>query len=108
MRRHAFLMAFVFTTISFGLQLSSSGQSPATTAQENTAPARFAYGGNAAQNPAAFIGNLIFLPVRIDQGKPLLFELDSSASATSVDPNYPPKSSSFSKTISFVPNWLIS
>jgi len=107
MRRHAFLMAFVFTTISFGLQLSSSGQSPATTAQENTAPARFAYGGNAAQNPAAFIGNLIFLPVRIDQGKPLLFELDSSASATSVDPSYAPNASTSANSGAFVPNCVL-
>src|ERR1700728_41260 len=107
MRRHAFLMAFVFTTISFGLQLSSSGQSPATTAQENTAPARFAYGGNDAQKHAAVIGNLIFLPVRIDQGKPLLFELDSSASATSVDPSYAPNASTSANSGAFVPNCVL-
>jgi hypothetical protein len=91
MRRHAFLMVFIFATFIFALQVASPGPSPA--AQENKAPARFAYGGNAAQNPAAFIGNLIFLPVRIDQGKPLLFELDSSATTTSIDPSSAPNAS---------------
>src|SRR5580704_12557871 len=90
MRRHAFLIVFIFAAFIFALQASSPGQSPAPAVQENTAPARFAYGGNAAQNPAAFIGNLIFVPVRIDQGKPLLFELNASAAATSVDPGYAP------------------
>jgi hypothetical protein len=83
------LLIFI-ATLGFVFESTLPGQSPVPTSQENSAPARFAYGGNAAQNPAAFIGNLIFLPVRIDQGKPLLFELDSSAAATSVDPGYAP------------------
>jgi hypothetical protein len=54
--------------------------------QQPPAAARFAYGGNAAEIPAEFIGNLIFLPVRVNGGKPSLFDLDSRAQATSIDP----------------------
>jgi hypothetical protein len=107
MRRHAFLIVFIFAAFIFALQASSPGQSPAPAVQENTAPARFAYGGNAAQNPAAFIGNLIFLPVRIDQGKPLLFELDSSATTTSVDPSSAPNASASANAGAAVPNCVL-
>ena len=92
MRRRTvpFVLLIFIATLGFVFESSLPGQSPAPTVQENSAPAQFAYGGNAAQNPAAFIGNLIFIPVRIDQGKPLLFELNSSAAATSVDPGFAP------------------
>ena len=43
-------------------------------------------GGDAAEIPAQFIDNLISLPVQVNGGKPSLFQLDSSASATSIDP----------------------
>jgi PDZ domain len=101
MRRHAFLMLFILATFLFALQVASPG--PSLAAQENKAPARFAYGGNAAQNPAAFIGNLIFLPVRIDQGKPLLFELDSSATTTSIDPSSAPNASALANCVLALP-----
>jgi hypothetical protein len=92
MRRRTapFVLLICIAILGFVFESALPGRSPVPTSQENSAPARFAYGGNAAQNPAAFIGNLIFMPVRIDQGKPLLFELDSSAAATSVDPGYAP------------------
>src|ERR1700733_6690032 len=92
MRRRTvpFVLLIFIATLGSVFESALPGQSPAQTVQENSAPAQFAYGGNAAQNPAAFIGNLIFIPVRIDQAKPLLFELDSSAAATSVDPGYAP------------------
>jgi hypothetical protein len=79
---------FICTLVlSFSLEPALRGQSTETAAQENTAPARFKYSGSAAQAPATFIANLLFLPVRIDLGKPSLFELDSTAAATSVDPS---------------------
>jgi len=61
---------------------------PAQQAQQQPAPAgvHFPLGGNAAQVPAQFIGNLVFLPVAVNGGKPSLFELDSSAAASSIDP----------------------
>jgi hypothetical protein len=52
--------------------------------QDVTSP-RFSYGGNAAQIPAVFLRNLIFLPVRLNAGKPALFELDSAAEKCAVD-----------------------
>lgn len=86
--RYTIFLAFVFAlALGFNLEPAILRQSPVAAAQENTAPARFAYGGNAAQAPATFITNLLFLPVRINMGKPSLFELDSAASATSVDPD---------------------
>ncbi len=86
-RRYIVFLIFVCTLgLSFSVEPALRGQSPAAPAQGNTEPARFAYKGNAAQTPADFIDNLIFLPVSINQGKPGLFELDSTAAATSVDP----------------------
>ena len=86
--RYTIFLAFVFAlALGFNLEPAILRQSPVAAAQENTAPARFAYSGNAAQAPATFIANLLFLPVRINMGKPSLFELDSAASATSVDPD---------------------
>lgn len=51
-----------------------------------TATARFSYGGNAAVIPADFIDHLIFVPVRVNQGEPSLFELDTTAPVSSIDP----------------------
>jgi len=54
--------------------------------QDVTSP-RFSYGGNAAQIPAVFLRNLIFMPVRLNGGKPTLYELDSAAEKCAVDRN---------------------
>jgi hypothetical protein len=53
---------------------------------QSTSNPRYAFGGNAAQIPASFVHNLIFIPVRINGGTPSLFELDSSAAHTSIEP----------------------
>lgn len=47
---------------------------------------RFSYSGNAAQVPAQFIGNLIFLPARVNLSQPSLFALDTTAPVSSLDP----------------------
>jgi hypothetical protein len=66
---------------------------PAPRAQVNVPPpppasyARFAFGGNAAEIPAQFIGNLVFLPVRVNQSQPSLYQLDSTAAVSSTDPD---------------------
>ncbi|MGC2420377.1 MAG: PDZ domain-containing protein [Candidatus Acidiferrales bacterium] len=75
-RKAAMLVSFC--ALALGL-LAASPQQP-------VARARFALGGNAAQVPAEFIGNLVFLPVRVNQTQPSLFELDSSAALSSIDP----------------------
>ena len=64
-------------------QSSTTAQAPAPPPQDVTSP-RFNFGGNAAEVPAVFVGNLIFLPVRLNGGQPTLFELDSSAEKCAV------------------------
>jgi PDZ domain len=61
--------------------------SAAPSTQQPIPAIRFALRGNAAQVPAAFIGNLVFLPVRVNQGQPSLFQLDSAAVGSSIDPS---------------------
>lgn len=68
----------------------SRAQSKQGTAQPPSAggptPAQFNYGGDAAEVPVEFVGNLVFLPVRINQGRPSAFFLDTSAASSSIDP----------------------
>ena len=75
----------IFLGFGFHPNLSPNSQ---TTAQQTAAPApaRFAFGGNAAEVPAEFVGNLIFVPLDINKSQPSLFVLDSSAAASSVSP----------------------
>jgi hypothetical protein len=47
---------------------------------------QFSYSGNVAQVPAQFIGNLIFLPARVNLSQPSLFELDTTSPVSSLDP----------------------
>jgi PDZ domain len=77
------------------------GARPALTAQQKAAPTppaapapaapqditapHFSFGGDASQIPAVFLHNLIFLPARLNGGKPVLFELDSAAEKCAVD-----------------------
>src|ERR1700722_18788563 len=69
-----FALPFLFTLAAS--PLSAQNPQPAPQAQ-------FSY---AAQIPASFVHNLIFIPVRINGGIPSLFELDSSAEKTSIEP----------------------
>ncbi|MGD0957778.1 MAG: PDZ domain-containing protein [Candidatus Acidiferrales bacterium] len=74
-----------------GLVATSGSATPR--AQANSAPApqaasyaRFAFGGNAAEIPAEFIGDLIFLPLRVNESQPCLFLFDPTAESSSIDP----------------------
>jgi hypothetical protein len=58
-------------------------QSPAPPNPQSASDAQFSY---AAQIPASFVHNLIFVPVRVNGGNASLFELDSSAEHTSIEP----------------------
>jgi PDZ domain len=64
---------------------AARAQSKAAAAPQ-TASAHFAYGGNAAEIPADFINHLVFVPVRVNQSEPSLFELDTTARTSSIDP----------------------
>jgi PDZ domain len=80
MRRKGFAFGIVFA-----LALGHAVW-PALLAQEKSAPVRFAFGGNVAEIPAEFLDNLVFLPVGINNSQPSLFELDSTAPTSSMDP----------------------
>jgi hypothetical protein len=92
MRRRGAICAAVVSILLIGGATRSARR---TLAQENPAPpsqasggmARFAHGGNAAEVPSDFLGGLVFLPVRINQSQPSLFELDSTATTSSISPN---------------------
>src|SRR5277367_3904409 len=58
---------------------------PATPGPQDVTSPRFSFGGNASAVPAIFLRDLIFLPVRLNGGKPGLFELDSAAEKCAVD-----------------------
>jgi hypothetical protein len=88
MKRSTTIGIAVITALGAGLALrpASRAQTSSAPVQQPATSARFAFGGNVSQVPAEFIGNLIFLPVRVNQGQPSLFELDSTAPVSSVDP----------------------
>ena len=65
---------------------TSAQASAQLSVQQPGAPARFAFGGNAAEIPAEFLDSLIFLPVDINKTQPSLFELDSTSAASSINP----------------------
>ncbi|MGD0963190.1 MAG: PDZ domain-containing protein [Candidatus Acidiferrales bacterium] len=62
---------------------TSSTQTPAVSG----AAAQFNFAGNAAEIPADFLGNVVFLPVSVNQSRPCYFVLDSTASVSSMDPH---------------------
>ena len=88
MKRSTAIGIAVAVALCAGLALrqASRAQTTSAPAQQPAASARFAFGGNVAQVPAEFIGNLILLPVRVNQGQPSLFQLDSTAPFSSADP----------------------
>lgn len=91
-QRCAILLVFVLA-LAIGLEVPAArpkGQSPSAAPLQNGVPARFSFGGNAAQIPAQFADNIIFLPVSLNGGKPSFFELDSSGNPTNADPGHVP------------------
>ena len=77
----------LFALLAVSLRPAPRGEPGASSGREQSPDlVRFAGGGNAAEIPAEFIGNLVFLPVRVNSGKPSLFDLDSRAPRTSIDP----------------------
>jgi len=79
-------------------QQAPSQQAPAQapTAPQTQAPpplqlpenfvAKFHLGGNAAQIPARFVDNLVFVPAGVNRSQPSLFQLDTAAGASAIDP----------------------
>jgi hypothetical protein len=69
-----------------GLAQSQQSQGPTPPALQDPSAIRYSYGGNAAQIPATFLGNTIFVPAQLNGGTPGFFLLDSSAERTTVEP----------------------
>jgi hypothetical protein len=84
-RRAARIASFAVSLVGLWpfLALPLRAQAPAPPNPPPASQAQFSY---AAQIPASFVHNLIFIPVRINGGSPSLFELDSSAEKTSIEP----------------------
>jgi len=59
---------------------------PPPAASPNGTLVRFAFNGNVAQLPAQFIGNLVFIPVRVNQSQPSMFQLDTTADTSAINP----------------------
>jgi PDZ domain-containing protein len=65
---------------------ASRAQNSAAAPAPGAAGVRFAFGGNVAELPAQFVDNLVFVPVRVNQGQPSMFQLNTSAAVSSIDP----------------------
>jgi hypothetical protein len=85
-RRSLYLFPVVVLLIGIAARPAPHVRSEASASEQSSAAARFTSGGYTAEIPAQFVGNLIFLPVRVNGGQPSLFEIDSTAATTSVDP----------------------
>src|ERR1700687_4414588 len=93
MKRRIAIMLCYAVSLSLGLSASSTSNKqagPTTSPAPSPSPANevhFAFGGDAAEIPAEFIGNIPFLPLRVDESHPSFFLLDSTVSAFSIDPD---------------------
>jgi len=89
------LLIFLFGLAVPGWRAQDKGQQPkAPQSPPKTPPAapspnrpRFFYGGNAAEIPATFVQELVFLPANVNQTKPFLSTLDTSSATTSIEPS---------------------
>jgi PDZ domain len=86
------IVAVAALPVSFAARPAPLLQTQAPPAQTPTSSSaapgsvRFVHGGNVAEIPAEFIGGLVLLPLHVNQSQPCLFVLDSTAAATSIDP----------------------
>ncbi len=65
-------------------QAARAGSQPGAAAQQSGA-VQFAYGGNAAQIPATYLDHLVFFPAKVNDSRPLLFQVDTTAATSSID-----------------------
>jgi hypothetical protein len=86
-RKAEFLAMFVALVASFATGQAVARYQAAETAQQPAASAQFQLGGNAAEIPARFIDHLVFLPAGVNRSQPSLFQLNSTAATSSIDPN---------------------
>jgi PDZ domain len=82
-------------------------QAPAAPAIQDPAAIHYSFGGNAAQIPATFLGNQIFVPVTLNGGTPALFLVDTAAEHTTVEPTAGDSASSLSYVVLRMPGIAI-
>jgi hypothetical protein len=68
------------------LHATSYAQAPAAQTPASPAAVQFNFAGNAAEIPADFVDDVVFLPVGVNQSRPSYFVLDSTAMLSSIDP----------------------
>ena len=76
------IVALVAVAVLAGVCVLSGAQ----TNSSQAAGAKFSYGGDAAETPAQFIDNLVFLSARVNSSAPSLFQLDTTAQSSSIAP----------------------
>lgn len=81
-----FWLGVACAALVFGPVLPPGSRQAESAASPQNSRVTFALGGNAAEIPAAFAGNLIFLPVRVNDGVPSSFVLDTTAATSAVAP----------------------
>jgi hypothetical protein len=93
-RRYARLgiSAILFVALVFALTARTAvpvQAAPGAAGQTGAIPAvstaHFTFGGNAAEIAATFLGHLVLFPAGVNESRPLLLELDSSAPLSSID-----------------------
>ena len=80
-----FLAASLVFFVATAAQKLSAFRAGDAHAQNSAASAQFHFGGDVAEIPARFVDYLVFLPARVNQSQPSLFQLDTTAAASSVD-----------------------
>ncbi len=87
LRLRALVVPLIVLTVGLVARSAAHPANRSPFPQQPPPPLRFTFGGNAAEIPATFIDSLVFLPVHVNQSEPSLFELDSTAAVSSIDPD---------------------
>jgi len=85
-RKTEWAVALILLCLSLWARKALAVNSGVGTRQQPAASAQFRGGGNAAEIPARFVDSLVFLPAAVNQSQPSLFELDSTAPRSTIDP----------------------
>ena len=83
----ALLLSWIVFTAGLAAWAAAPPANPSPFSQQPPPRLRFTFGGNAAEIPATFVDSLVFLAVHVNQSEPSLFELDSTAAVSSIDPD---------------------
>jgi hypothetical protein len=85
-RKTEWAAAFVLLSAGLAARQASAIHPNDEVAEQPAASVQFRGGGNAAEIPARFVGDLVFVPAAVNQSQPSLFQLDSTVPASTIDP----------------------